>query len=71
METTKRTFKTSLNCGNCVSKVQADLDQHESLKSWTVDTNHPDKLLTVEMVQDEPEIVVNLLKRKGFTATAI
>ena len=38
MESKNLQFKTNLNCGNCVSKVQADLDNADGICEWNVDT---------------------------------
>ena len=48
METKAYRFKTNLQCGNCVSKVKPALDTAEGIVRWDVDTENPDKILTVE-----------------------
>ncbi len=64
-------FKTNINCGGCVSKVTPFLDKQEGIDSWKVDTNNPDKLLTVECNQITEEDVKMTLQRIGFKAESI
>lgn len=71
MENKTLKFKTNLNCGNCVSKVQADLDKSEEIIKWEVDTNHPDKILTVESKGASEEDIILILRKKGFKAEAL
>ncbi len=44
----KITFKTTIHCGNCIKAVTNFLNEVEGIAHWEVDTDHPDKLLTVE-----------------------
>lgn len=64
-------FKTTLNCGGCVSKVQADFDKAEGIQEWNVDTANPDKILTVNSRGITEEEVINIVKSKGFKAEPI
>lgn len=61
-------FKTNLNCSNCVSKVQADFDSAEGISKWNVNTDNPDKILTVESQGITEEEVIKIIKKKGFKA---
>jgi len=70
MENRTLQFKTNLNCGGCVSKVQADLDQAAGAANWKVDTDNADKILTIQGDVTE-EQVVNIVKSKGFKAEPI
>jgi copper chaperone len=71
MENKTLQFKTNLNCGGCVSKVQADLDQAAGAANWKVDTENADKILTVNGDGITEEEVVNIVKSKGFKAEPI
>ena len=71
MENKTLQFKTNLNCGGCVSKVQADLDQGAGTANWKVDTENADKILTVNGDGITEEEVVNIVKSKGFKAELI
>lgn len=68
MKETNMQFKTTLNCGGCVSKVQADLDQLVGVNQWDVAISHPDKILTVHSLQHTPQEIIQLIRSKGFTA---
>ena len=46
METLK--FKTNIKCGGCIATVTPFLDKIPAISSWEVDTNSPDKILTVK-----------------------
>lgn len=65
MEKKEMRFKTSLNCSGCVSKVQNDLDTILGKEGWAVDTDNPDKILTVKK-EVAPEKIVEIVKGKGF-----
>lgn len=61
MDTLK--FKTTINCGACVAKVTPVLNDQENVKNWSVDTENPDKILTVEGENiDDTELVKSLSK---------
>ncbi len=66
------TFKTNINCNNCVAKVKPFLNQVENIDTWQVDTNNPDKILSVsgeeELTATE---VIEAVQKAGFTIQAI
>jgi len=64
-------FKTNLTCDSCVSAVRPLLDRDESISSWRVDTDSPDKPLTVEGDRITPEQVSRLVGLAGFRAVEI
>ncbi|MFU1859797.1 hypothetical protein ACK8HY_22570 [Sphingobacterium sp. NGMCC 1.201703] len=68
MESKNIQFKTNLNCGGCVSKVSADLDNAAGICEWSVDTSNSDKILTVKSNGISEEEVIEIIKRKGFIA---
>ncbi|MCS4226208.1 hypothetical protein [Sphingobacterium sp. BIGb0165] len=70
MESKNIQFKTNLNCGGCVSKVSADLDNAAGICEWSVDTSDSDKILTVKSNGISEEEVIEIIKRKGFIATS-
>ncbi len=71
MENQELKFKTNLNCGGCVSKVQSDLDNAEGICNWNVDTYNTDKILTVKSEGISEEEVVAIIKSKGFKVEAL
>lgn len=64
-------FKTNIKCGGCISKVTPFLDDHQGINSWEVDTNDPDKILTIESNEATEEDVETTLKEIGFKAEKI
>ena len=64
-------FKTNINCSNCVAKVTPFLNKKEGIQSWNVDTENPDKILTVETDELSAEDVIKVIKRTGFEAEEI
>jgi len=63
-------FKTSLQCGGCISKVQPHLDNIGSIEAWDVKLNHADKMLKVKTNSDDaPEVeskVLEALEKEGY-----
>ena len=58
-------FKTSINCGGCVAKVTPLLNAVEGIENWNVDTNNPDKVLTVTTALPQ-DTIVETVKKAGF-----
>jgi len=64
METLK--FKTNIKCGGCVATVTPFLNGEKSVEKWQVDTNNPDKILTVEGSAINEEEVIESVEKAGF-----
>lgn len=64
-------FKTNINCGGCVAKVTPLLDKEESIASWAVDTQNPDRILTVKTENATEADVINTVKQAGFKAETV
>ncbi|MGB3780988.1 MAG: heavy-metal-associated domain-containing protein [Tunicatimonas sp.] len=64
METLK--FKTNINCGGCVKAVTPKLNQVDSITSWQVDTDNPDKILEVQSQTGDQQPVIDAVKKSGF-----
>lgn len=71
MENKEFQFKTNLNCGGCISKVKSDLDNATGICHWNVDTDNADKILTVKSEGITEDVVVAIIKSKGFKAEPI
>ena len=69
METLK--FKTSINCGGCIKAVTPHLNQLDSVASWQVDTNNPDKILEVKSETGDQQPVMEAVKKAGFEITPL
>ncbi|MBO9640833.1 heavy-metal-associated domain-containing protein [Siphonobacter aquaeclarae] len=61
-------FKTNINCSNCVAKVSPFLNQEDSIDTWKVDTDNPEKILTVEGDDLDPEVIIETVEKAGFSA---
>ncbi len=69
METVK--FKTNINCGGCVAKATPKLNEETAIKNWKVDTEKPQKILTVETDDLKAKEVVEIVNKAGFNAEEI
>lgn len=67
METLK--FKTNIKCGGCIAAVTPHLNKLSDIEKWEVDTQNPDKILTVEGKAgiDDQEII-DTLENAGYKA---
>lgn len=59
-------FKTNINCGGCVAKVTPKLNETEGICHWHVDTNNPNKILTVEAENISAKEVMDAVSKAGF-----
>jgi Copper chaperone len=64
-------FKTTIKCGGCIATVTPFLNKIEGISKWSVDTNSPDKILTIETESASPEEITNMLKTAGYQANLI
>ena len=64
-------FKTTIKCGGCIATVTPFLNKIDGISNWSVDTNSPDKILTVETETVSPEEITNTLKTAGYQANLI
>ena len=60
-------FKTTINCGGCVQKVTPLLDAAAGKENWQVNTDHPQKILTVQTGEEQADAIVSAVKKAGFT----
>jgi copper chaperone CopZ len=59
-------YKTNLNCGSCVAAVKPFLDQDPTIQNWSVDTNDPNKVLTVQGSNLSREQIERDVSQAGF-----
>lgn len=59
-------FKTNINCSGCIEKVSPSLDNADGVCHWDVDTNSPDKILTVHTEGVTEEEIISHVKKAGF-----
>ena len=64
----KYQFKTNINCSSCVAKVTPYLDANNEIRHWEVDTQNPQKVLTVETDKLTDEMVKEIVINAGYRA---
>ncbi len=64
-------FKTTIKCGGCIATVTPFLNQIEGISNWSVDTNNPDKILTIETENVSADEITSVLKSAGYQAQPI
>jgi copper chaperone len=64
------TFKTNIQCGNCLSKVSPKLKEQSGIETWSVDLQDPDRTLTVTTENLEPDDIKKAVLKAGFIANA-
>jgi copper chaperone len=64
-------FKTNINCANCIRSVTPFLNDLDSIETWKVDTENPDKILIAEGDDLTIEEVETAVKKAGFIAAAL
>lgn len=62
----KYQFKTNINCGGCIAKVTPFLDGESQINSWEVDTDNPNKILTVQTDKLSQVEIIELVQNAGF-----
>jgi copper chaperone len=62
----ERKFKTNINCSGCVAKVTPHLNEADGIKEWSVDTNNPNKILSVESDNLTEEEIKHIVTKAGF-----
>lgn len=60
------TFKTSINCSGCVARVTPALESLKGIARWEVDTNNPDKILSVQTDELTEDQIVQKVQESGF-----
>lgn len=70
METLK--FKTTIKCSGCVAAVTPFLNCAAGENNWEVDTENPEKLLTiVNETGIKPAAIMKAVKNAGYNAEQI
>ena len=59
-------FKTNINCGNCVRAVTGFINDVTEIEKWEVDTDNPDKILTVKGEEVTAEAVIETVEDAGY-----
>lgn len=61
-------FKTNIKCGGCVAKVTPHLNALQGVKSWKVNIQNPDKILTVVADGANAPQIKEAVSQAGFKA---
>lgn len=70
METLK--FKTNIKCSGCVAAVTPFLNNIPEISKWEVDTENPEKILTVEASNGlDADTLVSTIEKAGYVAIAL
>ena len=65
-------FKTNIKCGGCVAKVTSSLNAVAGAEGWKVDTENPEKILTVSADKGLTSAdVIRAVEQSGFVATKL
>lgn len=66
-------FKTNINCSGCVAIVTPYLQQIPQVQSWQIDTQSPEKILTVTLSGQATtaEAVIEKIKAAGYQITPL
>jgi copper chaperone len=65
------TMKTNIKCGGCVAAVTPFLNQSVGEGNWQVDTQNPDKVLTVKTDGVTPDTVKKAVQQAGYKAEVL
>lgn len=70
METLK--FKTNIKCGGCIAAVSPHLNNIPEIARWEVDTDNPEKILSIATTAPlDPQRVISTLEKAGYVAKAL
>jgi len=61
-------FKTNINCGGCIAKIKPSLDTQKEISNWDVDTNSPNKTLTINTLNLTAQELMEIVNAAGFKA---
>ena len=59
-------FQTNINCGSCIKSVTPFLNELDNVDTWKVDTENPDKILSVELDDEDVQAVLSAVEKAGF-----
>ena len=59
-------FKTNINCGGCIANAKPYLDTVPHVESWEVDTQNPDKILTVKGNDINAADIITKVQQAGY-----
>ena len=60
------TFTSNIACNGCLSKVKPFLDELEGIIKWEVDTENPQKILSVYTNELSPDQIQKAVIKAGY-----
>lgn len=64
-------LKTNVNCGACIKKITPYINEIDEVETWSVDTEHPDKIMKVVLEEGGPSTVIEALSQAGYKGEKI
>ena len=64
-------YKTNIMCGSCIAKVTPVLNETFGENNWKVDTQNPNKILTVSSEDANETDVIKAVEKAGYKAEAL
>lgn len=64
-------FKTNIMCGSCIAKVTPLLNEVVGENKWSVDTQNPKKILSINSDNVNEADLANALNKIGYKAELI
>ena len=64
-------LKTNIMCSSCIAKVTPNLNEVAGEANWKVDTQNPQKILTVTTNDLNENEVIDLVKKAGYKAEKV
>lgn len=61
-------FKTNIKCSACIATVTPELDKAAGNNNWSVDIQHPDKILTVHLDRSNEDEIRGAVEKAGYRA---
>ena len=59
-------YKTNINCGSCIKSVAPFLNELDNVDEWKVDAENSDKILTVEIDDEDSKSIIEAVKSAGY-----
>ncbi|MGV8879564.1 MAG: heavy-metal-associated domain-containing protein [Sphingobacteriaceae bacterium] len=65
-------LKTDIKCGGCIAAVTPHLNKLSAIEKWEVDTQSPDKILTIQANDNiDSQQIIDILKTAGYKAEKV
>ena len=64
-------FKTNIKCAGCIAKVTPALNETAGENNWKVDTENPDKILTIPAGRHTESEIKAAVEKAGFKAEKV